>query len=124
MEILPCVEVLRHFILLYLSRLKIPHPNKVSEEKGLSKFAVIDCLHNDVSCNEIGFAAVTNQHTLVTVFVNHSGCAIGGIQDGFHSCIFKDGLITAGTFKFFQNIMVTFLFGKTFEIIIHDDTLP
>ena len=93
-------------------------------KKELSKLAVVDCLHNDVGRNETGFITVANQHTLIAVFINHSRCAISSIKDCLNSSIFKDSLITACTYKLFGDVIMAFLFGKTFQVIIHDNTLP
>lgn len=47
------------------------------------------------TCNEAGFITVTDQHTL----------------------------ITACTFELFGDVIVAFLFGKSLQVIIHDNTL-
>ena len=67
--------------------------------------------------------AVTNQHTGITVFIDETRGSVSGIEYGFDACIFKDGLITACTLEFLGYVNFAFFFGKSFEVVIHDNTL-
>lgn len=84
------------------SLIKILNPSRKLIEGGIyssSKFAVAYCLHDDVCCNEISFMAVTYENAGVAEFIDQTWRSISSIRDSFYGSIFKDGLITAGTFQ-------------------------
>ena len=64
----------------------------------LSQLTVTDCLHDDVCCNKVRFMAVTNEQAGIAELIDQTWSSISCIQDGFNRSIFKNGLVTAGTF--------------------------
>lgn len=51
--------------------------------------------------NDTYVLACTDNHAAGADLVDHTGCAVCGVEDGFYCIIIKDGLPASGTFQFF-----------------------
>lgn len=85
--------------------------NQTSFRFLLSQFAVIDCQHDDIDVDDVRLAAFANQQTGIAKLVDDTGCPICSIENRLNGILLKDGLVTAGTSEFFDNVQTAFLFG-------------
>ena len=55
--------------------------------------------------------AVADHKSRITVFIDHSGSTISGIEYSFNSTLIEYGLVTAGPFQLSAYVLPAFIFG-------------